>query len=106
MPVQRLDDWNRDPMDYGYFRFRQVFTSTTDPILMKSGMSKISVALHPTPSASIEYTLSMPADVAAGTAKWIVWPLGTITASNADELMSTATAIRGIGNGTLEITAS
>ena len=105
MAMQRFD-WTRDPMDYGFYRFKQAFTTTTDPIMMMSGMSKISVSLKPNPSAGVEYTLSNPGDVEAGTATWIAWPLGTITAPNADELMSTATAVRGTGNGTIEIVAS
>jgi hypothetical protein len=44
--------------------------------------------------------------VNAGTARWLVWPLGELTAANADTLMSAATALRGVATSqaaTMEI---
>lgn len=99
--------WSSDVNDYGYYRAEISFSGTSDSIVLASGMEQISVALHPTSSARIEYTLSSLDKVSLGTAKWIVWPLGDITSGKADSLLSAVTAIRGVstGNSVIELCA-
>lgn len=97
-------NWNRDPADYGFFRASLQFTGTTDSIMLQSAMTEISAAVHPASgTARVEFTLSSAAEVAAGTARWIVWPLGDVSKASADALISCATAIRGVATATAVI---
>lgn len=97
-------------VDTGRFWLELAVTGTSDSIYIPPGMMSISVALHPAvgQTARIEYTLSSSARINAGTARWIAWPLGDISASNADSLLTTAAAIRVVsssGTATLELVA-
>lgn len=103
--------WSRQPDDMGYYTLSLDFSATTDWIMLPSSITQLSVAVHPAvgQTARIEYTLSSMALCRAGTAKWIAWDLGDVSVSSADELMSCATAIRGVrsaGTATLEVRAS
>lgn len=92
-------DYSKDPADFGFFRYSAVFTGTTDFLMLQSGMSSVSAAVHPaTGTARVEFTLSMPVDVQAGTAKWVAWPMGDVTKSSADAMISCATAIRAVAS--------
>lgn len=92
-------EWSRAADDYGFYRLEVPFSGTSDPIKIMASMSQISVALHPSGgTARIEFTLSTPARVAAGTARWIAWPLGDLAAAGADALLSCVTAIRGVAS--------
>lgn len=94
-------NWNRDTDDYGYFRFSLQFTGTTDSLMLQSGMMNVSAAIHPASgTARIEFTLSSPAEVQAGTARWVAWPLGDVSRASADAMISCATALRGVATTT------
>lgn len=94
-------NWNRDTDDYGFFRFSLQFTGTTDSLMLQSGMMNVSAAIHPASgTARIEFTLSSPAEVQAGTARWVAWPMGDVARAAADAMISCATALRGVASAT------
>lgn len=103
-------DWSRQTDDWGFYRFSAPFTTQSDIVMFVSSITMLSAAIHPTAAATsfIEYTLSAPALVDAGTALWVKWPAGDVTVSSADALLSCVTAIRGrsAGSATLEIVAT
>jgi len=83
--------------DRGFIRHEIVFAGTSDPIRISAGPASISAAIHPASgTARVEFTLSHPGLVAAGTARWISWPKGDVSISTADSLISSVTAIRGV----------
>lgn len=95
----------------GYFGISHQFTGTSDHVMIQAGYKNVSVAVHPAPgqTARVEYTLSCRADIDGGTAKWMVWPAGDVSASTDDSLLSHACAIRGVtsgGTARLEILAT
>lgn len=51
------------------------FSGTSDWIAIPSCMTAVSIAIHPAAgqTARAEYTLSSPAQIEAGTAKWMAW---------------------------------
>lgn len=77
------------------------FSGTSDWFAVPSCTPAISVAIHPAAgqTARAEYTLSSPAEIEAGTAKWIPWPLGDVSASSSDALLTMCVAIRGVASG-------
>lgn len=86
------------------------FAGTSDWIAVPSCTMSISVAMHPAAgqTARAEYTLSAPAQIEAGMAKWIPWPLGDVAASASDALLTMCIGIRGVASGgtaTIEVLA-
>lgn len=97
-------------VDTGRYWLELDVTGTSDAIYVPPGMMSVSVAIHPAigQTARVEYTLSSSARINAGTARWIAWGLGNIAAADADSLLTTASAIRGVSSGgtaTLELVA-
>lgn len=95
-------------MDKGFWRSEIQFTGTTRPFRVPVGPAFISAAIHPSSgTARVEFTLSSPASVESGTARWIAWPFGDVSQSKADALISAVTAIRGVAsaNAVLEVCA-
>lgn len=95
-------------MDRGFWRAEIQFTGTTRPFRVPVGPAFISAAIHPASGAArVEFTLSSPAAVESGTARWIAWPMGDVSQGKADALISAVTAIRGVAsaNAVLEICA-
>lgn len=91
--------WSKDSADYGFYRYSVTFTGTTDFVMLQSNMGSVSAAVHPASgTARVEFTLSSPADVQAGIAKWVVWPMGDVSKSSADGMISCATAIRAVAS--------
>lgn len=88
---------SREGADRGFVRHEIAFAGTSDPIRISAGPSSISAAIHPVSgTARVEFTLSHPDLVEAGTARWITWAKGDVSASAADALISSVTAIRGV----------
>jgi len=108
----RTLDYSRTPGDsYGFYRDSLAYSGTSDYWLLKAGIARLAVAVHPDvgQTARVEFTLSDPALVAGGTARWIVWPSGNVTSGRADELSAMVTAIRGVtsgGTATMEVVAT
>jgi hypothetical protein len=59
-------------------------------------------------TGKIQYTTSIDAKVIAGTAVWQDWPLGEVTGTDSDSLVSPITGLRGVsisGDITIEVVA-
>lgn len=69
---------------------------TGDPILLRS--RDFSVSVHPGASSGgkLQYSTSKPSLVAAGTARWIDWAKGAVTAPASDVPEGPVTAVRGV----------
>jgi len=75
---------------------------TSDPLILPSiypynpGHMPAVVAVIPAGGASgrIEFSLDDPAVVEAGTAQWIAWPHGDVSAAIADAINGPVTALR------------
>lgn len=65
---------------------------TGNPILVLG--KPVSIALHPSGTAKIQYTLSREALVAANTARWIDWARGNVTVPTVDIAEGSITACR------------
>lgn len=94
----------------GFYWLSQDIVGTAEPVLLPAGGLAVSVAIHPAAGqiARVEFTLSSPDAVAAGTAKWIPWDLANVSSPSADGIMTLASAIRGVSSGgtaTLEVVA-
>jgi hypothetical protein len=94
----------------GYYGMSLPFTGTSEPIMIKSGMTSVSVAIHPAvgQTARVEFTLSCQDAIDAGTAKWMSWPQGNVSVSANDAMRTNAYAVRGVSSGgtaTLEVLA-
>jgi hypothetical protein len=101
-----------DANEYGKFKVEVAIpaNTTSDYVPLPPQVRMVSVAIHPTVpgTARVEYTVSSRDRLIAGTARWLTWPLGTLSAADADTLMSSASAIRGVAtdhDAVMEITA-
>lgn len=107
MPVQV--DLIESPDDFAFYRAKVTFSGTSDYILMRSSMTRISVGIYPasTVQSRVQYTLSTPAEIVAVTAVWLDWPIGQSNKSQSDVLIGPVTAVRGVtaGTATLEVCA-
>ena len=85
----------------GYFGIGLSFSETSEPVMIQAGYKDISVAIHPAvgETARIEYTLSCQTEIDAGTANWLTWPAGNVTASRDDAMLTKAYAVRGVTSG-------
>lgn len=85
----------------GFYGISLPFTGTSDPVYFQSGFNSISVAISPAvgQTARVEYTLSLPNEVMAGTAVWLTWPLGNVSAPADDAMLTKAYAVRGVSSG-------
>lgn len=97
-----------DGEQYGFWRAGASVTSgqTSDWILVNYNNSRTTVAVYPTTRARAQYTVDPVSEINAGTAVWIDWPLGNITAPRTDTLMGVCTAIRlvsVIGSASIEV---
>ena len=72
---------------------------------MGLGWTKITCAMVAgAGSGSIEFTTSSDADVLAQTAEWRTWPLGVVTGTKFDAVLSQVTGLRGrSASGEIEI---
>ncbi|MBF0311461.1 MAG: hypothetical protein HQL56_18250 [Magnetococcales bacterium] len=66
------------------------------------------VAIHPVSggTAVVQFTTSLPSKVAAGTANWVSWDHGSVSASKADFIQGQITALRATAttqNAVLEV---
>ena len=87
----------------------QITTGDTGPaVYIPDSANTISIGLVPAGGASgkIQYTLSPPSVVEAGSATWRDWPSAVVAATTDDVLIGPVTAVRGVsssGNITLEV---
>ena len=68
--------------------------------------TKVTCTVIPSGTAKIQYTTSSRAAVEASTAVWQDWPLGGVTSTTSDSLVSPVTALRGVsvsGSVTIDI---
>lgn len=80
----------------------------SSPLLVPTECSVVSIGVIPEAGASgrVEYTLSPPDMVEAGTATWRAWPHGDVTVSTDDALATPVTAIRlAVVSGTVVLEA-
>lgn len=93
-----------DASEFGQYKAEVYIPAdaTSDYVLLPPQVRLVSVAIHPTApgTARVEYTVSSRSRLADDTARWLTWPLGTLGSSDADTLMSAATAVRGVAIGT------
>lgn len=85
-----------------------VATGETSDYAILPYNAESSVAVYPSGRAKCQYTLSKVADVEAGTATWIDWPLGVVSANDADTIIGVASAVRLVslqGEATMEVIA-
>lgn len=85
----------------GFYGISLSFSGTSDPVCFQAGFNSISVAISPAigQTARVEYTLSPPADVMAGTAVWLTWPAGNVSVATDDAMLTKAYAVRGVSSG-------
>lgn len=88
--------WQTSSDGYGFWRANVSVSSgqTSDYILVNYNLTRTTVAVYPATRAKAQYTVSSPEMVAAGTAKWIDWPIGNTNRDATDTLLGIATAIR------------
>ena len=86
---------NWQQSNYGFYSQEAsvVGGATSDAIKMEFNVTP-TVYLFPSGRAYIEYTGDSIADVEAGSADWVKWPLGNSRKAVSDTLLGTATAIR------------
>lgn len=60
---------------------------------------RATVAIHPGSTAKVQYTTSPESAVDGGTAQWIDWPEGEVSASTQDALLAPVTALRAVAIG-------
>ena len=80
--------------------------STSNPVHIKDSTSPITVGLHPTGSATVQYTISNKQDIVDGNAYWVDWDIGSVTAGTVQVIIGAVTAIRVVtvgGPAVLEI---
>src|SRR5213592_3237417 len=97
--IPLLEEYNG--LGLGYYGASTSFTGTSEPVRMKSGMSQVSVAIHPASgqTARVEFTLSGQDAIDNSTAKWMTWSRGDVSASTSDAMLAHAYAIRGVSSG-------
>lgn len=84
----------------GNFGISVNFSGTSDWVMLPSNLDYVSVAIHPTGgTAHVEFTLSGKNWIDANSAQWMTWPLGEVSASANDALLTHASAIRGVATG-------
>lgn len=78
-----------------------VGAGTSDPILIPGWVEELSVAVFPNATATVYYTLDPENDVdaAPGSADWIAWEAGAVTAATGYPANSAVTAVRVITTG-------
>lgn len=88
-------------MGPGFYGIALSFSGTSDPVVIQAGYKTVSVAIHPAPgqTARVEFTLSCQMDIDAGTAKWLTWPVGNVSTSTDDAMLTHAYAVRGVSSG-------
>lgn len=88
--------WQGGNDEYGTYRAQVTVADggTSDSVQIIYSSSRTSVGVYPEGEAYVVYTISTPAEVSSETAEWIKWPLGNLTAPDADSLISTATAVK------------
>lgn len=82
-----------------------VVDGTGVPVLMENTGTAALMAVAPGTSARVEFSLSDPASVAAGTASWHNWPSGDVTTVTTDSVTSNVTALRlvSVGSSSWEV---
>lgn len=81
---------------YGFWRADVTVTSgqTSDWVMVNYNNSRTTVAVYPSGRAKAQYTVASEAEINAGTATWIDWPLGAANTARTDTLLGVATGIR------------
>nr|WP_299241404.1 hypothetical protein [uncultured Halomonas sp.] len=77
-----------------YHHAETVTAATGDAVLLPGVVRAATVAVHPGAGATVEYTVSHPDAVAAGTANWVAWSGGQVTAPTVAQLPERVTAAR------------
>lgn len=94
---------------YGFYKTKvDVAAGATSDYIKLNFNTETSVAVYPTNRARCEFSVSPLADVEAGTATWIAWPLGNVRTESADTIIGVASAIRLVsdaGSATMEVLA-
>jgi hypothetical protein len=96
----------------GYDIHREVLgaAATSDPVLIPAGARRVTVGVSSVGTgARIETTLDTLALIEAGTAQWMAWAAGDVSANTSDGLESAVTAVRAVaitGVATWHIVAS
>lgn len=82
-----------------------VVDTTSVPLMVENTGTVALVAVMPGTSARVEYSLSAPEAVAAGTATWHSWPSGDVTGISTDSVASSVTALRlvSVGSSSWEV---
>lgn len=85
-----------DSSNYGFWRASVDVTAgaTSDWVMVNYNNTRTTVAVYPTTRAKAQYTVDSVAEINAGTATWIDWPLGATTSPKTDTLMGVCTGIR------------
>ncbi|MDV6318798.1 hypothetical protein [Chromohalobacter sp. HP20-39] len=81
------------------YHFAETVTAATGDALLMPGLERnATVAVFPGTGATVQVTASHPNDIKAGTAKWIDWTQGQITAPTMVMLPERVTAARLVAN--------
>lgn len=79
--------------------------ATGDPILLEGKTA--AVAIFPEGTAKLQFTISRPVKIGNGTARWLDWSQGNVTAPASDVIDGPITAVRGVSiSGDLVIEVS
>ncbi len=98
--------WNDS--EYGFWRASVSVSggATSDYVVVNYNNARTTVAVYPATRAKAQYSVDSIAKIDAGTAVWIDWPIGAITAPRSDTLIGVCTAIRlvsVIGSASMEV---
>ena len=76
-------------------------------IKLEGVAAPISIAVHPASgqTALVEYSISPGASGNPGSAKWLAWPSGSVSASKDDVRLGPLAALRITGAGSYEVLA-
>ena len=86
-------------LENGQYRNEQnVSAATSLAVLCTDDKNVLTVGLvkETTGTGKIQFTLSSASSVIAGTAVWIDWPAGSVTATTVDRILGPVTAVRAI----------
>lgn len=104
MPTQQMRSESLpNRTDVRWFHTEAVDNATSDPLIIPSlDRDSVAVMVAPGSSARVEYTLSGYADIDAGTATWLPWDEGDITAPASSVVSSRVAAVRLVSTGSSE----
>lgn len=96
MPSQPMNEGYKDASGLNHHRETVGSGATSDPVIIHGDAERVSVAAFPGGggTVTIQFTLSPPALVEAGTASWVAWSKGAVSSADADTLAGPVTAVR------------